>query len=108
VNLVCVAGSLLNPAWPRVEQCAGALMASFMAAAVLAPLILYLYRSRVLRPMARPARAPRRTRPHDRRRRQGDGSAGGPRRHGPAAITNAFRTSDCGTFGLMTIPIESE
>ena len=40
MNLACVAQTFLNPAWPRVEQYTAAVMLSFIAAVVLAPLIL--------------------------------------------------------------------
>ena len=56
MNLSCIAHSFLNPASPRVEQYAAAMLLSFMAAVVLAPLILDLYRRRVLRLMIGAAR----------------------------------------------------
>jgi len=57
MNLACIAQTFLNPAWPRVEQYTTAVMLSFTAAVVLAPLILYLYRRRVVRLMVDSASA---------------------------------------------------
>jgi len=51
---MCVVRSFLNPGSPRVEQYTAALLVAFMAAVVLAPLILSLYRRRVVHLMARP------------------------------------------------------
>jgi lipid-A-disaccharide synthase-like uncharacterized protein len=51
MNLTCVAQAFLNPASSRVEGYAAAVMLSFAAAVVLAPLILYFYRWRVRRLM---------------------------------------------------------
>jgi len=57
VNLACIVQTFLNPASPRAEQYTGAVMLSFVGAVVLAPLVLYFYRWRVLRLMVGSANA---------------------------------------------------
>jgi hypothetical protein len=51
MNLSCFLERYLNPSWPRVEQYLFVLTLSFVAAVVLAPLVLYLYRRRVIQLM---------------------------------------------------------
>jgi len=48
MNLTCIAQTFLSSASPRAEQYTGAVMLSFVVAVVLAPLVLYFYRWRVL------------------------------------------------------------
>jgi hypothetical protein len=51
MNLRCVLEGFVNPSWPRVEQYIFVLTFSFVAAVVLAPLLLYRYRRRVIQLM---------------------------------------------------------
>jgi len=51
MNLACIARMFISPVWPRHEQYALAVAFSFIAAVILAPLILYFYRRRVVRLM---------------------------------------------------------
>lgn len=51
MNLSCLVESFVSPASPRIEQYAGAVGVSFIAAVFLAPVVLYFYRWRVLRLM---------------------------------------------------------
>ena len=51
MNLRCFLEGFLNPPWPRVEQYLFVLTLSFAAAVVLAPMLLSLYRRRVIQLM---------------------------------------------------------
>ncbi len=55
MHLACIAQEFLSPSQPRLEQYAIAIALSFIAAVLLAPLILFFYRRRVVRLMVTPA-----------------------------------------------------
>ena|SRR5690349_13873759 len=57
MKLACIVRMFISPVWPRHEQYALAVAFSFIAAVILAPLILYFYRRRVVRLMVAPENA---------------------------------------------------